>query len=229
MRVPKRILLMAALAVVGILGPQATPAHAVAHLGGAVFTGHATLGGGLFTPVSPNCVPGHTVSVHISPSGTSVTTPVPGLCSGNSTTWAISAHGVGVSTSAVPTSIAGPDFSIHASGVLGDGILPGSVHLPPVNGTSASVTVSEDGAWCGWSTGSGNAHWSFSGLANVGGAGHHGSAGVHWQTSAATVLVVTGGGTVAVVDAAANPTTESCLGGNADSFIVVGVAVMATV
>lgn len=55
MRVRKRILLAAALAVVGLVGQQSPPAHAVTGAASAVFVGTATFDEGMFTPVSPAC------------------------------------------------------------------------------------------------------------------------------------------------------------------------------
>ena len=213
MKASKRILAVAGLAVVGLLGIHTHPASAAA-VGGGVFLGAATTPS-LFSPVSPNCQP------HA---------PIP-WCSGHSGPWVYATStgvGAAVSTGGSPsTHVAGPILDISASGFMSSGFLPNFFPDAP------------DGAWCGWSTGSGVANWSFTGALSASaspaspGDSIHGSTVFHWTTSAASVAVVTGEtpGLVAAVVEMVPPTfvwqpNESCLNGNATTFTIVGAAVL---
>lgn len=198
MKVPKRFLLMAALAVVGVLGPQAIPAHAATHVGGGVFLGHATVTPGLWSPVGPAC-------------GTNT-------CPGGTGSWNLTGSGVGVSVSTDP-SVAGPVFDLTTSS--------GSLHAG-VAGLGAWCGLSSGSGTVHWSFttpvvtvvpghhGSATVHWLTS-AASVIVVTSIGNGGVPSDPS----LVV------AVVDAVP-PTPAgpggSCLAGTAVSFTVVGAA-----
>lgn len=194
MKVPKRILAVAALAVVGILGPQATPAHAQM-AGGFVAVGSATTSGNLSTPVGPNCGVG--------------LCPTPGHVN-----FSISAFGIGVLAMST-TAVGGPTFSLHGHGSVGP----------------APKTVPLAGPYCGLSSGSLTAHWSWTGVMGS----FHGSGTLHWAVSVGSALLLTGtGGTSAavVVALAVPPNTpsapgQSCTNGTAKDFTVVTAGVIA--
>jgi len=191
MRVPKRILLMATLAMVGILGPQATPAFAH-EPAGFVAVGTATTSGNLSSPVTPTCT----------------------LCPSPHVNFSVTAAGAGVLHNGA-LGLAGPLFSVSGHGSVG--------------GIAKTGTV---GPYCGLSSGSLNANWSFTGaLGNF-----HSGATLHWTVGVGSVLLLTSTAPAAVVVAVAlpptpvlNPTGGSCLSGTAKEFTIVTAGVVALV
>lgn len=132
------------------------------------------------------------------------------LCPGQAGGWSLTGTGVGVAGSDTTPQTVGPLLEIDGSGVFG----------PGVGGT---------GAWCGWSSGSGDTHlavhtpdWSSAY-----------SRGQHWTQSAGTVLVATDGipaSMVTVVNLVppVGQGGQSCLA-SAWTFTVVGAVVVAHV